>query len=159
MKLLILEDDAAFASLVVRALDGLFTSAEIVDSWEKAEPLLIESSAAWFDLRIYSLDGRSVTAEEGVENIGQVRKKCPDLVIIVGSGFISPEMRAKLDRAGVDQVFYKGSGFSPEQVAAIIIGAIMRASMRSGETVRALLDKALQWHHRKYPDLIPSRGP
>lgn len=154
MKLIILEDDAAFATLVARALDGLVSSVEIVDSWEKAAPLFHDRNTAWIDLRIYP----NVTAEQAIVNIKGVRQENRDLVIIVGSGFVTPELRAKLERAGVDQVFYKDSRFSPQQVASIIVAAVMRASMRSGDKVRGLLDKALQWHHQKYPDLIPDKS-
>lgn len=154
MKLLILEDDRNFATLVCVALEGLFDEVQIVESWDKAEPLFSNQNVAWIDLRVSA----DVSVEQAVLKIKTTREQNLDLVIVVGSGFITPELRAKLERAGVDSVFYKDSGFSPQQVASIIVAALMRASMRSGEKVRTLLTKALEWHHLKYPDLIPDKA-
>lgn len=147
MKLLIIEDDANFAYLVARALDGLTESVVVAQSWEEAKPHLAERQMAWIDLRLPP----TTHEEESVANIRALRMERPELVIIVGSGYITPELRARLDRAGVDAAFYKDASFSAEQVASIIIVALMRANLRGHVENKFLLQRALEWMHERHP--------
>lgn len=149
LKLLIIEDDANFASLVARALEGLVDEAVTVSDWKKAI-LHIETEkddCLWADLRMPP----HVTEFDAIENIESLRKTHPELVIIVGSGFITPLLRAQLNQAGVDSVFYKDAGFKAEQVASLIVLGIMRAKMRNGNFLDKLLERALGWMSERYP--------
>lgn len=148
VKLLIVEDDENFARLITRALEGLADEAEVVNDWHKAF-IHIETEkddALWADLRM-----PGTSEEESIERIKMLRESNPKIVIIVGSGFITPHVRSKLNKAGVDAVFYKDAGFKAEQVASLIVLGIMRANMRTPNFYAKLLTKALEWMHSRYP--------
>lgn len=150
LKLLIIEDDENFAQLVVRALDGLVDEAMTVCDWSKAL-LHIETEkddCLWADLRM-----PGTSEEDSLEKIEALRKGNPRIVIIVGSGFITPTIRAQLSKAGVDSVFYKNAGFRAEQVASLIVLGIMRAKMRNGTFLDKLLERALGWMSERYPNV------
>lgn len=146
-RLIIIEDDPLFAELVKRALEGLMESVMIASSWDEAQEQLDTSNLAWADLRL----SPQCREQESIHRIEELRAKRPDIVIVVGSGFITPETRAKLERAGVDGCFYKDKHFSVNQVASLILNAIMRANLRGHEVNKKLLTRALEWMHEKHP--------
>lgn len=147
MKLIVIEDDELFAELIKRALVGLTDSVIMVKSWAEAQPHLAEQQMAWVDLRL----SPEVRERESLEHIRNLRQQHSDIVIIVGSGFITPKLREDLHEAGVDAVFHKDTNFSAEQVAAIIIVALMRAEMRGSVEVNLLLQRAQKWMHERHP--------
>lgn len=150
LKLLIIEDDPRFASLIVRALEGLADEVETVNDWAKAF-IHIETEkddAVWVDLRM-----PHSSEEDSIANITKLRNSNHRIVIVVGSGFITPLVRAQLDRAGVDGCFYKDAGFRAEQVASLIVLGMMRARMRNVTTNDKLLTRALEWLGERYPNV------
>lgn len=148
LKLLIIEDDANFSTLVARALEGLADEVERVDNWTQAfiHTNTEKDDAVWADLRM-----PGTSEEEAIENIAKLRTLNHRIVIVVGSGFITPYVRAKLDQAGCDGVFYKNAGFKAEQVASLIVLGMMRARMRNAAFNDKLLGKALEWLSERYP--------
>lgn len=152
MKLVIIEDDANFATLLAHALEGLTESVIVVSNWTDARANMTGRDVAWIDLRL----APDTHEAESLREITQLREQRSDLVIVVGSGYITPEMRAKLDQAGVDACFYKDSSFSAKQVASLIVAAIMKANMRNNESTRRLLVRALQWMQDRFPLETPT---
>lgn len=150
MKLVIIEDDPFFAALVARALEGLVQSVVIVSTWEEAAYHFPDRDVAWVDLRI----SPEVKERESLEFIKKLRVQQPGLVIIVGSGFISPEFQLELEAVGVDACFHKDSKFSVEQVASIVLAAMMRANLRGNAETKTLLTRALEWMHHRHPEAV-----
>ncbi len=150
MSVLVIEDDENFASLVAKALSGLADEIHIVSNWKDAFDRLDTGvdTAAWVDLRM-----PGVTEDDAIANIHTLRVHNPGVVIIVGSGYVTPYIRAKLERAGVDAVHYKDASFKAEQVASLITLGIMRASMRvpDSDRIRKILSKALDWMTIRFP--------
>lgn len=148
LKLIVIEDDENFARLVARALDGLVESAERVANWREAFLHISteKDDVAWVDLRM-----PGTSEEESIQNITKLRHENHRIVIVVGSGFVTPHVRAKLDRAGVDGCFYKDAGFRAEQVASLIVLGMMRARMRNEAFNDKLLARALEWLSERYP--------
>ncbi len=148
LKVLIVEDDDNFAKLIRSALDGLADEISVVSDWTKAFLHISteKDDVLWADLRM-----PGTFEQEAIENIETVRAANPRMVIVVGSGYITPIIRAQLNKAGVDSVFYKDAGFRVEQVASLIVLGIMRAKMRNGTFLDKLLTKALEWMSERYP--------
>jgi DNA-binding NtrC family response regulator len=148
LKLLIIEDDANMSVLVARALDGLADEVDRVDNWQQAF-IHVETEkddVVWADLRM-----PDSPEYESIGNIAKLRALNRRVVIIVGSGFITPLIRAQLDRAGIDGVFYKSAEFRAEQVASLIVLGMMRARLRNTEFDNRMLTKALEWLSERYP--------
>lgn len=148
LKLLVIEDDPNFAKLVARALEGLADEVETVANWEEAflHTETKNDDAVWADLRM-----PGTSEEEAIANITKMRMLNFRIVIVVGSGFITPYVRAQLNKAGVDGVFYKDAGFKAEQVASLIVLGMMRARMRNETFNDKLLSRALEWLSERYP--------
>lgn len=150
MSVLIIEDEITFAEMVGRAIEGLADEIHIVSTWVEAfERLKTDADAVtWADLRMPNID-----EDSAIDNIAKMRKQNPGVVIIVGSGYVTPYIRARLERAGVDAVFYKDASFKAEQVASLITLGIMRASMRVPDSakIKQILDKALDWMAKRFP--------
>lgn len=148
LKLLIIEDDKNIPILIERALEGLADTVVHLDNWEAAFEHIYKHNddAAWIDLR---MPGSS--EEDSIANIAKLRSLNHRIIIVVGSGFITPYVRAQLDRAGCDGVFYKDGGFRAEQVASLIVLGMMRARMRDVAFNDKLLTKALEWLSDRYP--------
>jgi DNA-binding NarL/FixJ family response regulator len=148
VNLVIIEDDANFAHLVAQALDGLVDKVTVMDHWEDL-PAIDANDLAWVDLRT----PRS-GVDDSIRHIHSLRQRRPDIVIVVGSGFITPEVRARLEQAGADGCFYKSSSFTAEQVASLIVLALSRATKRNYEANRKLLARALEWHSHRFPETL-----
>lgn len=148
MTLLVVEDDPNFGELIARALEGLVERVNLVSNWHLAFSHLREEQddVAWVDLRMPSSD-----EAQSINSIELMRKHHSNVVIIVGSGYITPEIRAKLERAGVDGVFYKDGSFRAEQVAALIVLGLMKASKRSPHFNDKLLTRGLEWLRDRFP--------
>lgn len=148
INLLIIEDDPNFGELVGRALEGLVERVNIVCNWHLAFQHVREQQdeVAWVDLRM-----PTSTETQSIENIELLRKHHTNVVIIVGSGYVTPEIRAKLERAGVDGVFYKSGHFNAEQIATLIILGLMKASKRNPHFNDRLLTRGLEWLRNRFP--------
>lgn len=148
LKLLIVEDDRHIATLIGRALDGLADCVDCVDNWEAAFDHISRNNddALWADLRM-----PGTSEEDAIANIAKLRSLNHRIVIIVGSGFITPHIRALLDKVGTDAVFYKQAGFKAEQVASLIVLGMMRSRMRDASFNDRLLGRALEWLSERYP--------
>lgn len=152
MRFLIIEDDETFALLVAKALDGLALPAITATNWEDAERFLEEAVAdvVWVDLRMPGVS----TELQTIDRIRWLRTRFEDIVIIVGSGYISPEIRDQLKLLGVDEFLYKGSKFEPKQIASLIVRGIMAASGRGAKVDEKLLPMALEWMHERFPNTL-----
>lgn len=148
----ILEDDENFATLVQRALEGLADSFTKIDSWTKLDRTN-RSEIMWIDLRMPDSD-----VKMSLDRIKELRSIDAEMIIIVGSGFISPEISARLHQLDTDGLYFKGGQFDPYQVASIVLLAIMRAKKRNPEAHAALLDRALKWMGKRFPEaaLVPT---
>ncbi len=146
MRVLIIEDDRNYADLVTQALGGLASPAQHAASWEDAEQYLDATGpdVAWVDLRLIP----GVGEQESAARIKALKKRYPEIVIIVGSGYITPQIREDL-KDFVDAFLYKGTQFEARQIASLIVQGMMRASARGNS--RLLLDQALAWMHAKFP--------
>lgn len=149
IRVIVIEDDENFAQLIGMTLTGLIEPISIVDNWEAAFEM-IESErhdVAWADLRM----PMSHEAET-VLRIAHLRKINPDIVIIVGSGYLTPALQAELHRAGTDGIFFKGDRYDPKRVATLIVLGLMRVKKRSVKFNDQLLLKALQWMEQRFPE-------
>lgn len=153
-RIVILEDDYNFAFLIKSALDGLAKEIVITESWDDALRNAQNGQVIWIDLRM-----PESPIEVSMERVRSLRKENDQIVIIVGSGFISPKIRADLERAGVDGCFYKGVDFKAQQVGALVIAAMMKATKRSYESHKKMLELALQWLKNRYPNADLTEAP
>lgn len=149
MNLIVIEDDENFASLVAKSLEGLVDNVSVFSDWDNAFSTVQNTTGdiAWVDLRMPTSSERQT-----IDRIAKLRSTHQDIVIIVGSGYITPEIRASLDRAGIDGCYYKGGKYTPEQVGSLIVLGLMRASKRNPNTMNAMLNKAMEWFHKKFPE-------
>jgi len=149
-KLLIIEDDQNLSEMIGKALDGLVDSCSQVDNWDEAFAHIEKEGddAAWIDLRM-----PKASVEESVQNIAKLRAGNQRIIIIVGSGFITPYVRAQLSQAGVDGCFYKSAAFKAEQVAALIVLGMMRAKMRTPTFNDKFLQRGLALMAQRYPNV------
>lgn len=152
LKLIIIEDDENFAYLLRQSLDGLTNDSTVqtVNNWQDAFNLIDKNDhdVAWVDLRM-----PLSSEQQTVVRIENLRKKNPRIVIIVGSGYITPEIRAQLDHAGVDDCFYKSAQYDSRQVASLIVLGLMKAHKRGGLPKPDLLNYALKWMGEKFPSV------
>lgn len=147
VKVVIIEDEADFAKLIGRCLDGLADSVATFSDWIGALQHIdtYDDDVAWVDLRM-----PTSSEEDSIKHIAELRSRNKRIVIVVGSGYITAEVRAELDRAGADGCFYKTAEFKAEQVASLIVLGMMRANMRypNGK----LLERALAWMKVRFPN-------
>lgn len=151
MDLIVIEDDTNFAMLVAHALEGLTDSVSVYSDWKDAFERVKkgrQGDVAWVDLRM-----PSSSEKETISHIAKMRRDHNDIVIIVGSGYITPEIRAALEKIGADGVYYKGGKYTPEQIGSLIVLGLMRASKRKPHSMDSLLNKAMDWFHQKFPNI------
>ncbi len=148
-RFIIVEDDPNFATLVARSIDGLAEKPiTVVDNWKDAMDQIENADVAWVDLRMPS----SIEAES-IKWVANLRKEHKRVVVVVGSGFITPEVRAHLEQAGIDAVYVKEGQYDPKQMASVVILALMKACKRNPDFDRRLLDRALEWMHERYHEV------
>ena len=143
----VIEDDEAFTTLLKSTLRGLSDDLHTFYNWTGADESVEAADIVWIDLRLMPDFGE----EQSIARIEALRKKRPGLVIIVGSGYVSPLVRAKLDKAGIDGVFFKNHQFAAREVGILIVASVMRASLRGAEAHRELLERVLAWNSLRYP--------
>jgi CheY-like chemotaxis protein len=87
-----------------------------VSAYSKPEALLevLDHDAGCFDLLVtdYSMPGMS-----GTELANAVHRQCPHMPVIVSSGYVSEELRAEAEAAGVSHVINKERTY--EELAAL----------------------------------------
>jgi PAS domain S-box-containing protein len=101
-----------------------------VTAYSKPEALLeaLAHDTACFDLLVtdYSMPGMS-----GTELARQAHRQCPDLPVIVSSGFVSEEIRSEAEAAGVSHVINKERTY--EELAALASRALKAGSVPAGD--------------------------
>lgn len=156
MKIVIIEDDAGYAELITRTLDGLADSIQVATDWDTGERLISDKAdMVWVDLR---LPPRTFEADS-VIRIRQLRQRHPDLVIIVASGYISPEIKIELKDSGVDDFLYKGGRFDGRQVGSLILRSLVMAGNTGRKINPAILTKATEWLLIRFPNAATPAKP
>ena len=151
MKIIVIEDDANYAELVRHALDGLATSVQVFHNWEEARYAIEQKpNVLWIDLAV-----TGVTFDDVTRNIGNARKDA-ELIIVVASGFLDAKRRKELEIVGVDFMDDKQNRIDPLQIASLIVLGILKAKRRGSKSAAALLDRALEFMHARFPDSVVS---
>lgn len=139
MKVLVIEDDTAYAELIARYLKGLARELIVVGTWEEAEPHILNAvDIYWIDWFI------SGYADNFTEvKIGQIREDNKEATILVVSG--NPMIEARALKAGADLFECKTNLEKQGQVIAILMSALLNARRRGANT-EVFLHLARQFH-------------
>ena len=79
----------------------------------------VRGGPACFDLLVTDFSMPGMT---GLELAREVRVPCPELPVVVSSGFVSEELRAEADEAGVCHVLHKENSY--EELASMAARAL-----------------------------------
>ena len=115
------DDDEVVLLMVERLLDR---AGYAVTPYSSPQSLLeaVRDGAACFDLLItdYSMPGMT-----GLDLAREMRELCPELPVVVSSGFVSEELRAAAEQAGVRHVLHKENSYEelPSLAARALAGA------------------------------------
>ena len=116
------DDDEVVLLMVERLLDR---AGFAVTAYSSPEDLLdaVRNGTACYDLLItdYSMPGMT-----GLELARELRVLCPELPVVVSSGFVSEELRAEADEAGVCHVLHKENSYEelPSMAARALTGVV-----------------------------------
>jgi len=148
IKIIVIEDDANYAEMIQGALTGIADEIIICETWEQAQ-LAFEKkpNVLWVDLAVPGTDPDSVA-----KRIAGVRQSDGELIIVVASGYLTPERRAQLGAAGVDFMDNKMNRVNPLQIASLIILGMLAAKRRGARTIGPYLDRALDFMHARFPE-------
>lgn len=144
MKLIVIEDDPGFAHLIKETLTGFAESISVFDNWGIAN--FEDCEVAWIDLRMPDSGER-----ETVDRVKRLRAHNKDIIIIIGSGHITPELRDELDHLGIDGWYYKSANFTAGQMASLVILSIMKGVKRTSGLHKKLLQAGLEWLGKRFP--------
>lgn len=100
---LFLDDEESLVFLVSRLLKRLGYR---VSGYTRPEEALaaVRANPEQFDLVVTDLNMPRIS---GLEVADELSRLCPDLPVVIASGFITEDLRAAASRAGVRQLFYK----------------------------------------------------
>lgn len=102
-RILLIDDELSLVNLAKRALGKVGHSVEGFTQPSLALDRFREDPQA-FDLVVTDLNMPGLS---GMDVIDAIRQQRPDIPIVLGSGFITDELRADLMQRGVHEVFYK----------------------------------------------------
>ncbi len=154
MKVIIAEDDEAFSGMVERCLQGIAREIVIAKTWAEVEEYMGQRpDILWSDLRLLDSD-----PDQTFGKIAAVRQSDKDIVIIIMSGYVSPEMENKAKNSGIDVVALKGRDTSTRnKIMSLIMLAISNAQVRSpGSQRMPILNRAIELIINSLPKAEPT---
>lgn len=154
MKLLIVEDDPLYASLLERYLEGLADEIAIVDSWEAAEAFVPTAHMMWLDLVIPPHNDDYAFLR--IRAFRDINRKA---VIFVVSGIPDDTLKEKALQAGADGFAHKMDATSQTQVIALMISALMKVQERGYDCLKFLQRARELLSERINPQSLPPQIP
>lgn len=148
MKIVLIEDNQRYSDILANMLDGFASEVVVVKTWEEAKPHLEDNpDVAWIDLQLPDSG-----PEETVMRIGEVRSNDPDVVIIVVSGHIDPQIEKDALRHGADHIEQKAISGTRQKLLSLIMLAMVKAQQRGAKRrLPTLLEHAARFMAETFP--------
>lgn len=122
IRVLIIEDNAGDADLVREMLDGGGTARYEIEHAEDLQAGTLCYADRGADVALLDL---GLPDSQGLETVGEARRRCPDLALVVLTGQDDPDLALAALRAGADDYLVKG-GFAGELLRRTLRHAIER---------------------------------
>lgn len=147
MKIVIIEDNSRFASIICDMLEGLASSVISVESMEAARMHIANKpDVIWLDLSL-----PDSTLENSIKRVAQIRKEDPEVAILVVSGYIDDHTRKELELVGADAVSEKAIIGSRHKFLSLIMLGLVNAKSRGVQRSTRLLERVAEFIARALP--------
>lgn len=153
LRILIIEDNTNFGNMLVTFLSDIAYEIVLVKNWEEANEYL----ATHPDVAIVDLQLADLNIPRSVAQVQDLRARDKNIVIIILSGFVSPDIHRALLEIPVEMVEEKQTSYSVEKLFALVIMGLMKAIKRGSQGQQgqlvALMQKATSLATRIVPNL------
>lgn len=147
MKIVIIEDNSRFASIICDMLEGLASSVVAVDSMDAAmEHIADKPDVVWLDLSL-----PDSTLENSIKRVAQIRAQDPEVAILVVSGYIDDITRRELEAMGADAVSEKAIIGSRHKLLSLVMLGLVNAQSRGVQRSTRLLERVADLIAKTFP--------